>query len=66
MEDNDGNDVADMMRELSHMNGGVACATVKDGFVLTFTSTALEKLLAHANSSASKQVAVFVKRSPQA
>lgn len=50
------------MLEMSKHQGGVACATVKDGHVLIFTKNALENLLHQAAENEKQQVIVFVKR----
>ncbi len=53
---------AEFLLELAKLQGGVACATVKDGHVLIFTKQALMGLLAQCNDGGKDKVVVFVKR----
>lgn len=54
---------AGFLLEMAKMQGGAACATVKDGHVLVFSKQALMNLLQQCNEADKDQVVVFVKRS---
>lgn len=53
---------AEYLMEMAKANGGVACATVRDGHVLVFSKESLMNLLAQCSESGKDQVIVFVKR----
>ena len=53
---------AEYLMEMARLNGGIACATVKDGHVLIFSKQSLMDLVAKAEESGKDQVVVFVKR----
>lgn len=57
---------AEYLMEMAKHQGGVACATVKDGHVLVFSRQALEGLLAQCEAKQSDKVVVFVKRADMA
>lgn len=52
----------EFLLEMAKHQGGVACATVKDGHVLIFSKQALMNLLATCSEQGKEQIAVFVKR----
>ena len=64
MSDNkdDADSGAEFLLEMAKHQGGVACATVKDGHVLVFSKQALMNLLATCSEQGKEQVIVFVKR----
>ncbi len=52
----------EFLSETSKLQGGVACVTVSDGHVLTFTRDALERFLERCNKNNVDEVIIFVKR----
>ncbi len=57
---------AEYLMEMAKLQGGIACATVKDGHVLVFSKEALMNLLAKASDAGKDQVVVFIKRADMA
>jgi hypothetical protein len=62
----DENNPAEFLMEMAKAQGGVACATVKDGHVLVFSKQALLGLLEQCEARNSDKVVVFVKRQDMA
>lgn len=52
----------EFLLEMAKNQGGVACATVKDGHVLIFTRQTLLNLVEKCNQNDSEQIVVFVKK----
>lgn len=57
---------AEYLMEMAKHQGGVACATTKDGHVLVFSRQSLVNLLAQCDERQSDKVVVFVKRQDMA
>ena len=62
----DDNDPGSYLAEMAKHQGGVACATVKDGHILLFSKEALQRLIAQCDEKGSDKVIVFVKRADMA
>lgn len=62
----DDNDPAGYLIEMAKHQGGVACATVKDGHILLFSKEALQRLVTQCDEKGNDKVIVFVKRADMA
>lgn len=53
---------AEYLLEMARLNGGIACATVRDGHILIFSKQSLMELVAKAEEAGKDHAVVFVKR----